>query len=234
MGQCLSLAQQVLSSSDEPTTTTSTAVPTTKPQQHPLEQRISPVYASLPESAERVSVRNVYDGDTLTLTDERRVRFLGIDTPEIKQKQAYAQEAKAYTKSLCEKNHDVWISFESGHDKEDHYGRLLAFVWVKQSDGYLCLNEGIVAEGLANAYLPSQSAKLHNWDKFLALQDQACAAKKGIWSSFEDITVYKTTNGSAYHKRSCKHLQNSRNIIELKASEASAKGLHPCRMCLAD
>ena len=44
-------------------------------------------YPTLPSGAQAVSVRNVYDGDTLTLVDERRVRLLGIDTPEIKQKQ---------------------------------------------------------------------------------------------------------------------------------------------------
>ncbi|KAI2506581.1 nuclease-like protein [Fragilaria crotonensis] len=59
----------------------------------------SPIHPSLPAGAEKHHVRNVYDGDTLTLTDERRVRLLGIDTPEIKQKQPFAEEAKEYTKS---------------------------------------------------------------------------------------------------------------------------------------
>lgn len=56
------------------------------------------IHSSLPNDAEQHTVRNVYDGDTLTLTDERRVRLLGIDTPEIKENQPYAEEAKAYTK----------------------------------------------------------------------------------------------------------------------------------------
>lgn len=194
---------------------------------------VSPVYSQLPSGAERVSVRNVYDGDTLTLVDQRRVRFLGIDTPEIKEKQPYSQEAKAYTKNLC--SGDIWISHEPGQDKEDHYGRLLAFVWVKHDGGgYLCVNEGIVAAGYANAYIPNKNSKLHNWDKFLALQSEARNAKRGIWSTFQDFLVVKTANGSAYHKRSCEHLSNVRNLYEMKASEASAQGLHPCRTCLAD
>ena len=56
------------------------------------------IHSSLPNDAEQHTVRNVYDGDTLTLKDERRVRLLGIDTPEIKENQPYAEEAKAYTK----------------------------------------------------------------------------------------------------------------------------------------
>ena len=56
----------------------------------------SPVYASLPADAEQHRVRNVYDGDTLTLANDKRVRFLGVDTPELRERQPYAQEAKEY------------------------------------------------------------------------------------------------------------------------------------------
>ena len=71
------------------------------------------IYSSLPSGAEQYKVRNVYDGDTLTLIDERRVRLLGIDTPEIKEQQPFAQEAKAYTKDRCDKR-EIWLSYEPG------------------------------------------------------------------------------------------------------------------------
>ena len=35
------------------------------------------ILSSLPSGAETAKVRNVYDGDTLTLVDERRVRYVG-------------------------------------------------------------------------------------------------------------------------------------------------------------
>ncbi|KAL9181467.1 hypothetical protein ACHAXT_010272 [Thalassiosira profunda] len=189
------------------------------------------VHASLPSGAEQHRVRNVYDGDTLTLTDERRVRLLGIDTPEIKEQQPYAQEAKAYTKDRCDKR-DVWISYEPGGEKEDHYGRLLAFVWVESDGGYLCINEGIVEAGYARAYHPGKGKKLHNWNRLLEVQSAARKAKRGVWEDFEDFKVVKTANGSAYHKRSCEHLRSVRNLTEMWASEASEKGLHPCRTCM--
>jgi endonuclease YncB( thermonuclease family) len=100
------------------------------------------MYPSLPAGAQQVTVRNVYDGDTLTLTDERRVRLLGVDTPEVKENQPFAQEAKDYTKTAIlgdgnqrngQKGNDVWISFEPGQESEDKYGRLLAYVWVRSS-----------------------------------------------------------------------------------------------------
>jgi len=199
--------------------------------------KLSAVRDSLPDGAEQHTVRNVYDGDTLTLVDERRVRLLGIDTPEIKEKQAFAQEAKAYTKGLCHKK-EVYLTFEPFGDKEDHYGRLLAFVWVSMNDGgnggnrYLCVNEGIVAEGLACVYLPKKDAKLHNLAKMIALQKEARSAGRGLWSAFREYDVVATANGSAYHKRGCKHLSNVRHFNEMKASEATDRGLHPCRTCL--
>jgi micrococcal nuclease len=193
------------------------------------------VHSQLPAGAEKYTVRNVYDGDTLTLVDERRVRLLGIDTPEIKENQPYAQEAKAYTKDRCHKK-DIWLSYEQGGDKEDHYGRLLAFVWVPadNGNGYLCINEGIVAAGYATAYRPNTNTHFHNWDTLIALQKSARDNKRGMWSSFQDYSVVTTRNGSAFHVRSCEHLSNSHNLTEMKASEATDKGLHPCRTCLAD
>lgn len=217
MGQCLtSTVTEVLEAAAEATGGSSSTA----------------VYPELPSGAEQVSVRNVYDGDTLTLVDERRVRLLGIDTPEIKQKQPFAQEAKHYTKERCDKR-DIWISFEPGQDKEDHYGRLLAFVWVKEGDGYLCVNEGIVGAGLATVYTPNKNSKLHNWEKLLKLQESARQSSKGIWKDFQDMDVVKTANGSAYHKRSCEHISHVRNLTGLKASEAASQGLHPCRTCMA-
>ena len=193
---------------------------------------VSPIYKNLPPGAKMFKVRNVYDGDTLTLIDERRVRLLGIDCPEVKEKQAFSQEAKEYTKKQCHQK-DIWISFQPNGDQTDHYGRLLAFVWVEDNGGYLCVNEGIVAAGLASVYKPNADAKVSNWDKLLALQSQARVGKKGLWSTFVDCSVYKTSNGSAYHKKDCEHVANSR-LTELKASEAAKLGLHPCRTCLAD
>lgn len=190
----------------------------------------SPIHQSLPPGAEKHHVRNVYDGDTLTLTDERRVRLLGIDTPEIKQKQPFAEEAKEYTKSRCDKR-DIWLTFEG--EKADHYGRILAFAWVEDGGGYLCVNEGIVAAGLASVYAPNSSSKTKNYDHMVALQSTARAEGRGKWSKFEDRMVVTTTNGAAFHIRSCEHLANSHNLKEMTETAAMDKGLHACRTCLS-
>mmetsp|Transcript_1205 Transcript_1205/g.2370 ORF Transcript_1205/g.2370 Transcript_1205/m.2370 type:complete len:154 (-) Transcript_1205:650-1111(-) len=43
-----------------------------------------PNYTKLPRGAKPYRVHHVYDGDTLTLKNGKRVRLLGIDTPETK------------------------------------------------------------------------------------------------------------------------------------------------------
>jgi endonuclease YncB( thermonuclease family) len=235
MGQCLSILVDVLQAASQ------------EQQQQPQQESqpqgtpdsasspdAAASYSALPANAEKQEVRNVYDGDTLTLKDGRRVRLLGVDTPEVKEQQPFAQEAKAYTKNLC--NDHVWISLEpNAADQQDHYGRLLAHVWVSTSHNnkYLCVNEGLVANGFASAYTPNATqAKLHNWDKLLQLQSQARQQKRGMWSSFQDVTVYKTANGAAFHKRDCKHLAKIKNVHEIQQSRAMEIGLHACRTCM--
>jgi endonuclease YncB( thermonuclease family) len=210
------------------TTTTTATAPVTS------SSKVSPVYHKLPSDAQKIQVRNVYDGDTMTLTDERRVRLLGIDTPEIKEKQPYAQEAKNYTKQLIDSHRDqVYLCFEPNQSKEDHYGRLLGFVYVETGPNqYLCINEGIVEAGFASVYSPNTSSKIQHFDKYIALQSIARTNHHGMWKDFQgDTIVYKTTNGMAYHQKSCQHISHSNHLIEIKASIATEQGLHPCRTC---
>lgn len=232
-----------------------------------LQSDLSPIYPSLPNAAQKYHCRNVYDGDTLTLEDGSRVRLLGIDTPELKEKQPFALEAKEYTKKYCH-GKDIWLTFqETGgmeNDKnKDHYKRLLAFIWVPLSDNnnndgikrgkipqqssaddsnssqWICINEGLIASGLAHAYSPSKSKKVHNHDKLLGLQKLARLHKLGQWKNHKDYDAIVTPNGSAFHKcknkksteSDCKYLARSKNLSLISVSEAYDKGLHPCRNC---
>jgi endonuclease YncB( thermonuclease family) len=215
-----------------------------------LKSDLSPIYPSLPKAAKKYHCNCVYDGDTLTLDDGSRVRLIGIDTPELKEKQPFAVEAKEYTKKYCH-GRDIWLTFDQkdATNSTDHYGRLLAFVWVNltekpkgsNSAQWLCINEGLVAAGLANAYSPSNTKKIHNYDKMLGLQKLARTHKCGQWKCYKDEQVITTPSGSAFHKckeagkmsSDCKHLSRSKNLKLISASEAYDKGLHPCRNCMS-
>lgn len=197
------------------------------------------IYHALPTEYQRHKVVKVYDGDTLTIEGNRRVRFLGIDCPELDEKQPFAEEAKDYVLRKCHDKH-VYFSFEPGNDKTDRYGRLLAWVWVDlqedgslSSTGYLNVNEALISEGLANIYTPGNK-KLQNHAKLIALQSKARENKLGKWKTFKDVYVYKTRNGKAFHKQGCKHLAKSVKLEKILASKGTDEGLHPCRTCLSD
>lgn len=212
-----------------------------------LKSDLSPIYPTLPKAAKQYHCHHVYDGDTLTLDGGDRVRLLGIDTPELKEKQPFAVEAKEYAKRYCH-GRDIWLTFDENtvradnEKNKDHYGRLLAFIWVQLEDNtkkqWLCINEGLVASGLAHAYSPTNSKKVHNYDKLIALQKLARVHKLGTWKSYKNSEVVMTPNGSAFHKcnnkkaSDCKHLARSKNLSLILASEAYDRGLHPCRNCL--
>lgn len=216
-----------------------------------LKSELSPIHPSLPDSARKYR-------DTLTLNDGSKVRLVGVDTPELKEKQPFALEAKEYTKKYCH-DKDVWLTFGEeggvGNEKnKDHYGRLLALIWVPlekttkgtmkgkmqhQSSQWLCVNEGLVASGLAHSYSPSGSKKLHNRVKVIGLQKHARVNKLGQWKEFQDYDAIITPSGSAFHKcktkgsteSECKFLARSKRLSLTLASNAYDRGQHPCRNC---
>ena len=228
---------------------------TTDPRSHlndVLKSELSPIYPFLPKSSQKWHCCNVYDGDTLTLNDGSRVRLMGIDTPELREKQSFAIEAKEYTKKYCH-DRDIWLSFdrENESSNKDHYGRLLAFVWVdlgnceskrsKKNNHFFCVNEGLIAAGLARVYSPSGNKKVKNFDKLIGLQKLAREHKCGLWKTYTDIQVIITLSGSAFHKcedlnniaSDCKHLSRSKNLKLMTTSECYDKGMHPCRNCMS-
>lgn len=85
---------------------------------------------SLPENA---IVKWVYDGDSLLLTDERKIRVIGIDTPEVKhhkqKEQAYGAKAREALRELLKKN-QYQISLRFGRERFDRYSRVLAHVYT--------------------------------------------------------------------------------------------------------
>ncbi len=88
---------------------------------------------SSPESA---TVKWVYDGDTLLLTDKRKIRIIGIDTPETKhhkqKAQAYGAKAREALRELLQQ-FDYQITLRYGKERKDKYKRTLAHIYL--SDG---------------------------------------------------------------------------------------------------
>lgn len=188
------------------------------------------IYPGLPSQYQTHYCQKVYDGDTLTLQNGEKVRLIGIDAPEIAEKQPFAVEAKMFISDLCE-NQTIHVSFEPGQDEKDRFGRNVGWIWVRVKNGYLNVNEALIAKGFASVYF-YQKTELQNGSKMIALQKAARELKKGKWSQFVDLTVYKTRNGSAFHRsRHCSHLARSKNLQTISTSVGLDLGLSACRAC---
>ncbi len=131
------------------------------------------------------------DGDTIRIMyegEERKVRYLLIDTPETsdspEENQPFAEEALKRNDELLNSG-QLEIEFDVG-DREDHYGRLLAYLYI---DGE-SVQEKLLEEGLARvAYIYEPNTKHLNL--FKKAENKAKAVDKGIWS----IQGYVTNRG---------------------------------------
>lgn len=73
-------------------------------------------------------VTKIIDGDTIELANGRRVRYLGVDTPETKE--CYSTEAANLNRHLVLNKR---VRLQTDTNKLDQYGRTLAYVFVNNT-----------------------------------------------------------------------------------------------------
>ena len=118
---------------------------------------------TMPPDAEVAPVIDVTDGDTIKVEraegSVERVRYIGIDTPETvhpdEPVEPWGPEAAAANQRLVA---DQLVVLERDVSDRDRFDRLLRYVWVETPDGWLLVNDELVALGLAEvkAYRPKQ------------------------------------------------------------------------------
>ena len=169
---CLSVGDSTGASSPESTTR---SVSATGPPQ--------------PDSLESATVTDVVDGDTIELADGRRVRYIGINTPE--REQPYYQEATAANRQLVGGKR---VGLEYDQDTFDQYGRTLAYIWV---DGQMA-NLALVQQGYANAFTVPPNVKYEA--EFRTAGQEAREAERGLWAGagvdLEIVTIHADAPGS--------------------------------------
>lgn len=127
---------------------------------------------------ERARVAYVHDGDTLRLTDGRRLRLIGVDTPELgrdgKPAQPYAVAARDALRSLLAKGDPVDLRFDK--DRHDVHGRLLAHA-------YLADGRSLSAWLLERGYATLLTVPPDDWNVacYQAAERRARAQRRGIW-----------------------------------------------------
>ena len=133
--------------------------------------------AGIPVGATAAVVEYVHDGDTLFLDDGRKVRMLGINTPEIGENaECYGDEATAVLRGLLPEGTHVWVQ----HDVEplDQYGRSLLFVYT---DDGANVNLALLSAGAAEVEMYEPNVLLR--DEVYAAQDAARGAGLGLWGA---------------------------------------------------
>ncbi len=132
------------------------------------------------EQAGQSFVKRVLDGDTVVLSDGERVRYIGVDTPEVyhsqrpnRPEQWYAREAKAFNSRLVE-GKPVKLEFDV--ERRDKYKRLLAYVYLE--DGTF-VNAELVRQGYARILTIPPNVKYA--DLFLKYEREARQASRGLW-----------------------------------------------------
>jgi micrococcal nuclease len=140
-------------------------------QSQPSAPRFSAMPAR-PANLTTARVSRVIDGDTLDLADGRRIRLLGINTPE--RDQAYYQQATQYLQTLVE---DQIVGIEFDTQTIDQFDRTLAYLWVNDR----MVNIDMVLQGYADTYIIPPNERYAS--VLRQAEETARQAGLGIWKA---------------------------------------------------
>jgi len=177
-------------------------------------------------------VKRVIDGDTVQLESGETVRYIGIDAPELYVKEGgsefFAKEATRFNKKLVFLK-KVKLEFDA--EKQDSHGRMLAYVFVKNT----FVNAELVRQGYAKAMVKPPNTKYK--DVFLAQQQKAIDEDRGLWQEKKkDTETNYVGNKRTYtlHRPSCSYvtkIPEKSRITFRSRSDAIKIGYTPCRYC---
>lgn len=165
-------------------------------------------------------VQKVYDGDTVVLNDGRKVRLLGINTPEVKHRDKMADaggdEAKEWLKGrLLNKK----VRLVTDAETSDKYHRTLAHLFTEQKDH---VNVQLVEAGLAEVSL--YPPNLLYAEELLKAQDKAEHQQRGIWQRPEYAAIPVARLSAGEHSGwtrivgTVTHIRYARKFVYLELS----------------
>ena len=132
---------------------------------------------------EEVKLSKCIDGDTITVIinkEERKVRFLAVDAPEIDTNEAYSNEAKDFTCNILTNAKKIYLEYDKNSDKEDKYERILAWVWADD----ILVQKELIKDGYAKiAYLYGDYKYTSELSKFESIAKEN---KTNIWGDYKE------------------------------------------------
>lgn len=125
---------------------------------------------------EKAKVVKVIDGDTIEIEHKVKVRYIGIDTPEIvdskKPVQCFGKEAARENEKLVGGQE---IEMEKDVNNTDKYGRLLRYVYIEGK----MINLELVSFGFAKTETIPPDVKYA--DQIKAAEENARLQNLGLW-----------------------------------------------------
>lgn len=122
------------------------------------------------EKEELFLVTRIIDGDTIELENGKKVRYIGIDTPE---------KGDCYTQQATNKNKELVLNkkvkLEKDVSETDRYDRLLRYVYIDD----VFVNQVLVAEGYAQA--SSYPPDVEHQAEFKEAEEKAREEENGLW-----------------------------------------------------
>lgn len=142
-----------------------------------------------PEQIVPAYINSVHDGDTVHATGPQKshlkIRLIGIDSPEVNDPDTadMGKQARNHLKELIY-HKDVYLKFDQ--EPTDTYGRLLAYIWLKDpqetgEDHAYLVNELMIRDGFAEI-LPVRPNVLYR-SQFEQAQNQARTSQAGLWKN---------------------------------------------------
>ena len=181
------------------------------------------------------TVRWVNDGDTIVLDSGQRVRYIGINAPEIdhenQKAQPYGYQAKSYNKKLVGSQK---VRLEYDIEQRDKYGRELAYVYL--NDGTF-INARLLAAGLA--FYLYHKPNLKHGKILLKAQQDAMASGAGLWRNWsqKEKNYIGNRNSKRFHIFSCRFAGKIRATNKIKFSskwDAFYQGYAPSKKCIKE
>jgi len=144
-----------------------------KPVKISQEATSTAVFAGISSSA---VVARVIDGDTIELANGKKVRYIGIDAPELvhpqKPVECFAQEAKKANQQLVEEKQ---VRLEKDISETDQYDRLLRYVYVNGT----MVNDYLVRQGFAHTLTFPPDVAFAN--QLREAEQEARENNRGLW-----------------------------------------------------
>jgi micrococcal nuclease len=178
-------------------------------------------------------VKHVIDGDTILLENGEKIRYLGIDAPELahdgEPNEFMALESSQFNRATVSKGR---VRLEFDLERKDLHGRLLAYVFLEDGD---MVNVLLVRKGLARVSAVKPNLKYFNL--LLDSQRAAMADKIGLWTKTTERPepVYIGNQKSyRFHRPGCPFAKEiaPANVIKFPdSSKAFWEGFSACRRC---